>query len=849
MRETIDLAGRWRLSWSEDGPEALIAGSGHGHLWLSAEAPAPIHEALMEAGIIEDPNIALNSLRCRWVEEQVWVYRREFSVPTDKLRGSQWLIFDWLEHSATVWLNGVEVGRHANSHRRAVMDVTGHVREGANALVVAVETGLHAANDQPVSGYGFDRYAMLTRRPLLRKAQYQCGWDWNPRLMNVGILGGVRLECSTEPVVDGTAVVATVDGALRTGHLTTRLFVRWPNGAQADACRLSVRVNDLPGATAEAVVTREPDDARVTVHEVSLTVENPALWWPVGHGEQALYDVDVTLETGGGRQHGRRRVGFRKVEIDQSPHPDAGRHFVVVVNGRRVFCKGGNWVPPDLLPSRVPAGRYEALVRLAVEANFNTLRVWGGGVFAPEPLLDACDRAGVLVWHDFLFACAKYPADDPAFVTEVEAEVTEAVRRMAHHPSLVVWCGNNEVEWGDREWGYRERRPVAPHHALFHHHLPAIVSAEDQSKVYWPSSPWSPDFAAPNDPTTGDQHPWGVSILDPGPADFHKYRTYVDRFPNEGGILGASLPATLRDFLPPDQQTILSPSWVHHDNPIAYRPGVPGGMGRAYATFSFWTGLDPLKLDMAEYALLSAVLQAEGLCEYIANYRRRMFSSASAIFWMYNDSWPVTHGWTIVDYYLRRRLCYHPVRRAFQPVTVVVADQGDSVGVFGVNDTPSDWLGSLRWGLFGLAGGYPVDRSDEVRIPSNASVRLAEIARSEWERADTRRTGAFALLTADGKVVAQHRLFVHRFRDLELVDQPITVTTENGQAALECAAFAWGVCLDAHGGRPGLDNCFDLLPGVRYTLPWSAGPDEPRVEYVGSSSLLRLTRKQAAKKV
>jgi beta-mannosidase len=470
------------------------------------------------------------------------------------------------------------------------------------------------------------------------------------------------------------------------------------------------------------------------------------------------------------------------------------------------------------------------------------LRVWGGGVFAPQALADACDEAGVLLWHDFLFACAKYPGDDPEFVTEVELEVTEAVRDLARHPSLAVWCGNNEIGWGDREWGYRQRRPVGPHHALFHLHIPQIVAAEDPSKVYWPSSPWSPGFAAPNDPTVGDQHPWGVSILDPGPADFWKYRGYVDRFPNEGGVLGASLPVALDDFLPDGDKRMLSPSWVHHDNPIGFRGSAPGDIGRVYDTFRLWTGLDPFALPMDEYALLSGVLQADGLSEYITNYRRRMFSSASAIFWMYNDSWPATHGWTIVDYGLRRKLSYHPVRRAFAPVTVVVADEGDEIGLFGVNDTPVPWSGRLRYGVFGLSGGYPLDHEMDAVIPANSAIRLAHFERSKLDEAGPSRCGAFGLLYAGSGVVAQHRLFVRRFHELQFADPRITVTRQGDHAVFACDSFAWGVCVDLSGAAVG-DNCFDLLPGVGYTVAWPSAAGGPEIRYVGSRALLHARRR------
>lgn len=843
MTHVLNLNGPWSLSWSEDGPEALLWDAPTGHLWLTADVPAPVHLTLMEAGLAEDPNYGINSLKARWVEEQFWVYRKSFHVGAELLRGSQWLEFEWLEHVARVWLNGQEIGKHANSHRRAVFDVTGKLREGENTLLVLIESGLHEVGDRPVGGYGFDRFARITRRPLLRKAQYQCGWDWNPRLMNVGILGDVRLVCSEEPVPEGWSIVATVDPSLMEGLLRCRVWLRWPENAQAASYRFRASVSEL-AVSAESVIEPPSAGASLTEHCLEIPVQQPELWWPRGHGEQRLYDVTLEVQGPSVAQPIRLRTGFRRVELDQSPHPEGGRHFVLRVNNRPIFCKGGNWVPPDLMPSRVSADRYRKLVRLAAEANFNTLRVWGGGVFADPRFLDACDEEGILVWHDFLFACAKYPGDDPDFVTEVEHETREAVRRLSRHPSLLVWCGNNEVEWGDREWGYRQRAPVAPHHALFHYHIPSIVASEDPSKLYWPSSPWSPDYASPNDPSCGDQHPWGVSILEPGPADFHKYREYTDRFPNEGGVLGAGLPVTLKAFLPANEQELLSPSWVHHDNPIAFRASQPGHEGRVYETFRHWTGIDPHSLSLEEYALLSGLLQAEGLTEYIVNYRRRMFSSSSAIFWMYNDSWPATHSWTIVDYYLRRRLAYHPVRRAFQPIIVVVAREGDRIRWYGVNDTPNASHGVLDFGIFSLEGRYLERQQRPAHLAPNAATPLADMPFSIWEQAGTRRSGAFGLLTREDTLVSQHRLFLHPFHEMEFVERPVQVEREGAVLMLSCDAFAWGVCLDPDGSGAAQDDCLDLLPGVRYTVAWSEPGGYP-APWVGSHALLRALRRES----
>lgn len=832
MSGTLSLNGLWQVTWSEGlhgrTEHVTVPEVDHGR-YLTLPVPCELHRALMEAGLLEDPNIGLNSLKARWVEEQMWAYRRGFEAPPEALSAPAWLCFDRLDLNATIFLNGERVGQHATAHRPCRVAITGKLRPGANEVAVCLESGLYDVADREGRAYNTAPETLLNKRHWMRKAQYQAGWDWNPRLINVGIVGDVRLEWSTTPWIDQLVVLPLLEDDMQRARLLVRALVINP-GERAVAGQLQVAAAEPGQGHVHHGQADFEAPAGEAVAQVELVVDHPHLWWPVGHGPQHLYNVVAALRVDGQTVAERKvRTGIRKVALDRSPHPQTGEHFIIQVNGRPIFCKGGNWVPPDMMPAGVPTERYRDLVDLAVAANFNLLRVWGGGVYVGRELLDWCDERGVLVWHDLAFACSKYPADDPDFMAEIRREVTWNVRDMASHPSLAVWCGNNELEWGAWAWGYDASGKALPDYSLYHHVIPVILKQEDPSRPYWPSSPHSPDHIFPNDPTVGDQHPWSVTLGEHG-ADFWHYRRFVDRFPNEGGVLGASSLATLRQCLGADC-AFRSFAWEHHDNAANFwRPQE----GITYETVRLWLGLEPQEMPLEDYVFASGLLQAEGLCEYIANYRRRKFSSSSAIFWMYNDSWPATHGWTIVDYYLRRKLSYHPVRRAFQPVTVVVAEDGDLVTVFGVNDTPEDWSGVLRWGLFLLSGGTPVDETRVVTLPANRSVPLAQISREQWQRHGTRSSGAFAALLDDGLVVAQHRLFVERFKDLHLVTPQVTVERTADRVRLRSEAFAWAVCLDLDGEAPVPDNLVDLVPGLENVLPWPADGPEPRVLRTGN---------------
>ena len=516
----------------------------------------------------------------------------------------------------------------------------------------------------------------------------------------------------------------------------------------------------VAGAPGAVNVTVPPGADRV---DAEIRVDKPRLWWPRPYGDQPLYDVHVELQADDELlDSARRTIGLRSIELAQPEAKDGGRLFQLRVNGTPVFCKGANWVPADLLYQCVTAADYEALAELAVEANFNLLRVWGGGRYEHHDLFNACDRAGLLVWHDLPFACSKFPGDDSAFVEEVLKEVTHNVRERAHHPCLVLWCGNNEVDLGIRdEWILSNDPSSRPCQKMFHEQLAELIAREDPTRPYWPSSPLSPDGSAPNNPHIGDQHPWYVSLGE-ARGDFWVYRDDASRFPNEGGLLGPSTLKTLHSILPEAERKIGSRTWLHHDN-----------------TQNNWrteTLVDnilrlhlcprPRDLSFEDYIRYGGILHGEGLQTAIDNWRRRKFETAAAIFWMFNDTWPAATSWTPIDYYRRRKPAFWYVKRACAHVRAVCVEENNQVVVYAVNDLPEPRRATLQYGLFCLRGGRPVDEVSEIECPANASVAAARFPLSAWDKMGTDAGGAFAILAQASGEVSTHRLFRERFSRL-----------------------------------------------------------------------------------
>ncbi len=828
---TLDLAGTWRLSFTDHQrfgrPQWAEQETVEPHRFIDAQVPGEVHLDCQRAGLISDPYVGLGYLQARWVEEMEWSYRRAFDAPPAALAtGARvWLVCECLDLVARVMLNGQEVGKHANSFLPARIELTGKLKAGRNLLVVHLDGGLYEVADKPNAPFGHGGDSKLHKRHWLRKPQCQFGWDWSPRLINVGIQGPIRLEWTDAPVrLERAVPLVELDESLARGTVTVRAHLE---GLGASPAPVSVRARLLDPAgkevaRAEGSGTCAPG---AQVLEAKLALERPQLWWPVGHGGQPLYTIETTLASGATEiARSSARVGFRQVRVDQSPHPEGGRFFCFLVNGRRIFCKGGNYIPADIIRAAIDERRYQGLIDRALEANFNLLRVWGGGLYESDAFYRLCDERGILVWQEFIFACSRYPGTDEAFWNSVKAEAIWNIRRLAEHPSLIAWCGNNEIEQGYWEWGYDKNGAVLPDHAIYHHLLPRLLRAEDPTRFYQPSSPYSLDQASPTDFKTGDQHPWALGF---GDTDFRKYRGFDCRFPNEGGFLGPNALATIREALPEGSRTTTSMEWQAHDNSICSW----GNPSPTDAMIPQHLGRDLRAMPLEEAVYWMGLIQGEALREYCDAFRRRMFSTSSAIFWMYNDCWPCTRSWTIVDHRLRYTPCFHPVRRALAPVHLVLAEDGDQIAVFGVNDTQEAVAGELRYGLFALAGGWPLDEKKQVTLAPNAATRLASFPRARW--ADPKATLAAAMLTRGDTLLARNRLVLPLHKELAWAKPQPTVAVADGVATFHSPTYAWGVCLDLEGDVRLADNYFDLYPGVPYRIPWT-GRAAPRIVRVGN---------------
>jgi len=801
--------------------------------WLDARVPGDVHRTLFEAGLIPDPYYDRNETACAWVQEREWWYRTRLDAPHcvpangERLR----LVCHGLDTLADLWLNGQALGRHANMFRPAVFDVTDRVAARANTLAIRFRPIPRVERDAT----GFVPWGRHPERVFVRKAQFGFGWDWAPELPGIGIWQPVEVRRERGAVVAGlhfrtlelepgearalVAVRLEVDAfdPQVAPEATVRLF---PGGARAGRTPVAeekVRFHDGPGLLGQTVY---------------LELERPRLWWTHDLGTPALYELEVALTHDGRTLDVQRRtVGVRTIALDQAPDPEepGTRFFRFVLNGVPLFARGANWVPADCFPGGLTTDDYESRLLAAHDAGMNMLRVWGGGIYEHDAFYDACDRLGILVWQDFMFACAAYPDHDPDFVSEVRAEAEHQVRRLRAHPCLALWCGNNENQWiHDLRHAQAPAEPV-PGALLYDHVLPAVVAELDGATPYWPGSPFGGDDH--NDERQGDAHDWHVwhglqphrfgepQRTEPTPEGvaFTHYLENRSRFVSEFGMHAAPVRETLRRVIPEPERYHHSPALEHHNKDAPLNKGD-----------NLMLPVTGLPRDLDEYVDFSMIAQAEGLKLGIEHFRRRKPHCSGTLVWQLDDCWPGA-SWSLIDYYGFGKASYFYVRRAYAPVLASFRACADgSLELWLTNDTRHAVADRATVLVGDFAGG--IERTEDIalEVAPNTSTIVAR-----WESGRVPADAAhFVAVISERGCFPTNRLFFAAIKDLRR--EPVRPDAEMTplddctlRVRLRAPGFAYFVSLDAaHDATRFSDNYFDLLPDEERSI-FVTNPIEP----------------------
>ncbi|WP_226010477.1 beta-mannosidase [Halomicrobium salinisoli] len=797
--------------------------------WLSGSVPGGVYTDLLDAGEIPDPFYEDNELDVQWVGETDWEYRRTVDVDESLLEHDRVLLqCDGLDTVATVLVDGEEVGRSVNMHVGREFDVADALDPGENEVAVRfrspVEYGVERAEEYPYEVPAIRYPVDQPARSFIRKAQCHYGWDWGPCLPTMGIYRDVSLVAYSSPRIRYTKTEQ--DHAGDGVALTVRAGIDAPEAGEYD---LTVEV-------ADAVVT-ETVALEAGEQEVELTVDvgDVDLWWPNGYGDQPLYDIVVTVEDDErGEAHAvSDRVGFREIDLVVEPD-DEGTSFSFEVNGEPVFAKGANTIPAAPLYGEVTRDRYEHLVRSAADANMNMLRVWGGGYYEYDDFYDLCDEYGLLVWQDFMFSCALYPADD-AFLETVEEEVRYQVRRLANHPSVALWCANNENEEALHNWfGDHEAHDshVEDYRKLYEETVGPACEEEDPSRTFWPGSPSSgPDEDDPYVFEKGDVHYWDVWHAG---QPFEDYYGTEPRFVSEFGYQSFPSPDSLSTVLDEDDFNPTSPMMEHHQR----NPG--GNTTILTRTASYFR----VPFDFSDFVYVSQLLQAEAMTTAIEHWRRRKPTTMGALYWQLNDLWPVA-SWASIEYDGKWKAQQYAARRQFAPVLVSFhpefegadgaenaqaddgddADRGDVVAqtLWITSDLTEPIEGQIALEAVTLDGEVVREETVDVDIDAHESTALLTVEREDLPEGVA---PSEVMLRAEYDGPGESyptAAFFEDYKALALPETALDVAIDGAAVTVAAEDAALFVELDAGTLRGSFsDNYFHLAPGEERTVAFDS---------------------------
>jgi len=783
---------------------------------MPASVPGTVHTDLLAAGLIPDPSTGMAESDVQWIEQQQWAYRRTFTVPGQLLKERNVeLIAEGLDTYAKIYCNGKSIGKTEDMFIPHRLPIKRALKAGKNTLEIIFDSPVDRCRALE-RRHGALRVSHEPHRVYARKAQYSFGWDWGPKLTTSGIWRGIRLEAWSAARLDHP-VVRTQSIAARDAMLEIATTL-----VRADRSPFLLRLFvGGHGWHVEREVTVRSSSVRLPV-----LVPSPHLWWPNGQGEQSLYSAVFTLLNAAGEVLDEQEVqfGIRNVRLVQGRDQE-GESFIVEINGRKVFCKGADWIPSDNFLPRVSQETIERLLTMARDAHMNMLRVWGGGVYEDERFYTACDRLGLMVWQDFMFACGEYPHQN-WFLRTVRDEATKTVRRLRNHPCIALWCGNNECEWMFCS-ANPTKTPDDMHGAsIFRTLLPDVVHREDGTRPYWRSSPFGK--GPPNDQRSGNHHQWEVWA---GWKDYPEYRHDKARFVTEFGF---QAPATLRTWhetLHPSECSPSHPTVEHHNKQVE-------GQERL---MRFVTAHFAAPATFTEWIRRCQLVQAEALKCAVEHWRRRKFHTAGALFWQLNDCWPVT-SWSVIDSGLRPKPAYFFARRFFAPVLLSFKNNGSGIEAWLANDTSEPVGGTLTLQFRDLQASSHVLIQEHVQVPANASRLVAVLAMSGLTRLEAQTHYLYGRLEIGGAFVAENRLFFAEPKHLKLPDPGLRVRVVTEPDGTYCAVvsarrFAKAVALEVRGADVDFeDNYFDCdardVRRVRFrtSLPLSAIRKRIRVD-------------------
>ncbi len=792
--------------------------------WLNIKIPGSVHLGLLENKKIEDPFYRLNEHYVQWVDKKDWEFKTTFDIDKSILE-NEFIDLDLkgLDTYADVFLNNEPILEANNMFVNWKVECKNKLRQGKNELKIVfhspINEGLEkreelayllpgAENDQSeLGGLGNKKVCVFSR-----KAQYHFGWDWGPRLVSIGIWKDVELKWWNKAKIEDL-YIQQKEITNNSAKLIAKLDIH--SSSNQDIELVLKTENNI--SASKYVRLKKGDN----VLNIPFEIDKPELWWTNGLGKQKLYKIYAELNTNNQTiSRSETNIGLRTIELVRE-NDSIGKSFYFKLNNRPVFMKGANYIPQDIFLSRVKPSDYEHLIKSASEANFNMLRVWGGGIYEKDIFYDLCDKYGILVWQDFMFACAMYPGNSE-FLENVKLEAQQNIKRLRNHPCIALWCGDNEILSAWNRWGWKENvienqgeeisnKIWNDYDTLFHKILPDLVKQLDPKTEYWSSSPSSAIGELENK-TSGDMHYWGVWWAK---EPFSNYKTYMGRFMSEYGFQSFPEIGSIEKYTLPEDHDINSEVMKSHQRSSIGNVTIVEYMDRDYN--------EPKNFPMFIY--VNHLLQAEGIKTAMEAHRRNMPYCMGSLYWQLNDCWPVA-SWSGIDYYGKWKALHYFAKKAFNNILVSPdIDSTNTLKIYGISDLSENKNATLEIKIIDFEGNILWRKSRDIIIESNKSVIYFEKELGDLINKNNKQNCLLYTKLADskGNILSENILYFDKIKNLLLPKVQPKISYRQIKDGIEISISSDKLIkniyfrLDITEGHFS-DNYFDIVPGETKTI-------------------------------
>jgi beta-mannosidase len=755
MNKKFELNRNWKFSLRERNvpPSQLNNKTIKSNRLLPASVPGTIHTDLLKNKIIDDPYYSDNELRLDWINKCDWVYQTEFNFNKESDSNID-LIFEGLDTVCDIYLNNRRLGSTDNMFLTYKYNVNDYLKT-KNLLKIIIKSPVNYALNQEIKFRKLP-VALNSSRVYLRKAQYSFGWDWGPSFPTSGIWRNVYLQEWKD---------AKIDKITFNTNKIEKNYAEIEAGVELNFQNPKNLLLQVSISNGNFVQDNTIKISSLNKYKTKFIIDNPKLWWPNGEGEQNLYHLDVKiLDDDNIIDKVQKNVGIRTINLITKEKDK--QTFKFKVNNKDIYAKGVNWIPSDSFLPRVKTKKYSKLLSLAKDANVNIVRVWGGGVYEDNEFYHLCDQLGLLVWQDFMFACASYP-EHSDFIENVKEEVEQNVLRIQHHACLAILCGNNENEW---IWSQEQRSSYKemPGYIIYHKVIPQLLKKIDPNHAYWPSTPFGFDDD-PNSFTSGNTHQWNIWSRW---IDYDEVKNDKSLFVTEFGFQGPANKNTLEKYISKKDRYITSEIFEHHNKQVE-------GPERV---LKFLANHLPIKTDWDDYLYLAQLNQGLALKTCLEHWRTNRNTNGSII-WQINDSWPVV-SWSIIDYEMNPKISYYLVKKSFAQQMIYFSNNKNRIDIYLLNQNKDIIRGNLRVSVIdGNSGEIYSDKFYKLKIDTKKKTNIFSLNKEDLP--ENNNWIVTAILTdKSGKDICRNFFLVKKWKHITLSNPRLSLRLSKNKNSL-----------------------------------------------------------------